>query len=968
MTLPIFVALLALLTSVGLAMTPSVLRCENRVDPLGVEAAAPRLCWQLRAETGKSQSAYQILVASSEASLAANTGDLWDSGKVLSDQSLHVAYAGKPLASRMHCHWKVRLWDEDGNRSAWSEPSQWTMGLLRQEDWQAKWIATGAEPALTPQDAVVTKATYRTLDGKVVDVTPILKRVVEEKRLPFKVEFNQLGGDPAHGIVKELVVEYTLAGQPGVSRASDFEMLAIPQAMPGEPAPWFRGEFDLPSVPESALMTIQSPAYFELYVNGEKVGDDVLMPAVSDSRDRTFVVTYDVARLLERGTNCIGIWASKGWAENLVLRAQLDAVAGGRLFTFGTGPHWLSRPSNLSHLGGWSWHNFGGEHLDAGRFISGWARPGLDPAGWSPVEEASAPAGAGVWHSAPANRIGERITPVSITLLAEGRYEIDFGRNLSGWLRLKMPGLPAGRLVRMHFADRLFPEGVQASPIGNIAISEQSCVKFDRIGGGHNSYQTYRQTSEFVSGGKQGEVFENKFNYAGFRYVVVEGLDRAPAKEESVALLVESALSDAGSFECSDQLLNRIHTVNRWTQRCLNLGSYYVDCPTRERMGYGDGQVAIHGMMMNFDAASFYVKWAQDWRLGLEMRRGYLPYVAPPFEKGGGGPPWPGGIARIPWEHYLHYGDPSVLAENLEGARKYCEYLDARATNDILRDWSGEFSFLGDWVPPGRGMDTQNWPNQAMAEFFCNCFRVHLWQLVENMAAALGRTAEAQHARRRADAIRTATHAAFYDAAHHRYVIDEQIYYAFPLLVGVTPDSERAAVLGNLVRCIVEKNKGHLDTGMLGTIFLIEYLSSIGRDDLVLGIYQKKDYPGWGYMVEQGATTMWEQWNGHWSQIHSCFTSADNWLYRGLAGIRPDPAAPGFKNVIIQPAVVGDLTWVKAHYDSPYGRIVSHWWRNGSSVTMDVAVPANTTATVVTPDGKRHQVGPGKHQFKATLP
>ena len=169
----------------------------------------------------------------------------------------------------------------------------------------------------------------------------------------------------------------------------------------------------------------------------------------------------------------------------------------------------------------------------------------------------------------------------------------------------------------------------------------------------------------------------------------------------------------------------------------------------------------------------------------------------------------------------------------------------------------------------------------------------------------------------------------YFDAANKRYVIDEQIYYAFPLLVGITPEAERQAVLENLTRCIVEKNKGHLDTGMLGTMLLMEYLQEIGRDDLILGIYQKKDYPGWGYMVEQGATTLWEQWNGHWSQIHSCFTSADNWLYHGLAGIRPDPEQPGFKNVIIQPAIVGDITWAKARHDGPYGPITSHWQRDG---------------------------------------
>ena len=426
---------------VGLALplqaaAVSGLRCEGSPRPLGLDIVRPRLSWRMEDNLAdgtpvreQRQTAYRVLVSSTKEKLAAEEGDLWDSGKVDSAQSLHVAYSGQTLTSGTGCFWKIRLWDKDGQPTDWSQSAFWKMGLLKPEDWQAQWIGVAAEPAPVPPDVTVTKATYRTLDGEVaVDVTPIMKRVVEERRLPFKVDFNQLGGDPAPNIVKELELEYTLAGRVGVSRARDFEMLGIPQAMPGVPALWFRGEFDLTSAPESAYVTVHSPAYFELHVNGEKIGDDVLMPAVSDTHDRTFVVTYEVTRHLKPGKNCLGIWAAKGWADHLVLRAQLEAVVQGRAFIFGTGPSWKSRPSNLSHIGGWNWHNFGGEHLEAGRQLPDWAKAGADPAGWRPVAEAAAPSGKGEWQAAPANRIGERITPVSITPLAEGRYEIDFGR------------------------------------------------------------------------------------------------------------------------------------------------------------------------------------------------------------------------------------------------------------------------------------------------------------------------------------------------------------------------------------------------------------------------------------------------------------------------------------------------------------------------------------------------------------
>jgi len=938
------------------SVLPVKLRCESAENPLGIDQPKPRLGWMLESKVpGALQTAYQIEVAGK-----------WDSGRVESDRSIAIPYGGEALESGKTYHWRVRVWDGKGQVSPWSQNARWTMGKLQPGDWSAKWIGPAENPGKPDiEGVVVTKASYRTHDGKTEkDVTDLMRRVVEQKQLPFVVDFNALGGDIAPNVVKELVVEYTKDGKALVSRADDFAQLSIPPLPRGNAAPWFRGEFDLEGAPQSATVTVHTHAYFELYVNGTKAHDDVLAPAVSDGKVQTFTITYDVARLLKPGKNCVGLWMSKGWAERIAVRAQLDAVVNGKPATFATDSNWKTRPSGYSHIGKWNWGNFGGECIDANAHLPGWCQPDLDTSAWANVVETSAPKGSPVNLAGPHNRIGERIPAGKITALAEGRYEIDFGTNLTGWLHLKFPQLQAGKIVRLHFADRIFPDGVHASPIGNIVVHGGSCVSFPRAEGGHNLYQIYNQTSEYVPSGAPGEEFHHKFNFAGFRYVVVEGLDSPPRIGDATALLVESDLPDAGSFECSDPLINRIHKANRWTMRALNLGAYYVDCPHRERMGYGDGQVALQGMMMNFDSAQFYSKWVRDWRLALEEKDQQLHFIAPPFEKTGGGPPWPGNIALIPWQHFLHYGDPAILEENIAAARSYCEYLDGRSTNEILRAWGGGFSFIGDWVPPGRGMDTNNWPNQQMMEFFCNCYRVHLWQLVEKMATALGRKDEAGHARQRAAAIGKATHDAFYDASNKRYVIDEQIYYAFPLLVGVTPESEREAVLENLVRCIVEKNKGHLDTGMLGTMLLLEYLRKIGRDDLILGIYQKKDYPGWGYMVEQGATTLWEQWNGHWSQIHSCFTSADNWLYHGLAGIRPDPEKPGFKNVIIQPAVVGDMTWVKAHHDGPFGRISVAWIREAGKLVIDVEIPPNSTATVHVPGGGTRQVGSGRHRFE----
>ena len=641
---------------------------------------------------------------------------------------------------------------------------------------------------------------------------------------------------------------------------------------------------------------------------------------------------------------------AKGWAERIAVRAQLDAVVGGQKVTFGTGPDWKTRPSGYSHIGGWNWGNFGGERIDAAAHLPDWCQPGLDTASWANAVEAPAPQGAPVNHIAPLNRIGERIPAKEIIPLADGRYEIDFGTNLTGWLHLKFPQLKAGQLVRMHFADRLFPDGVQASPIGNIAISGQLRLVSPQ-GGGHNLYQTYKQTSEFVSAGVPGEEFRHKFNYAGFRHVVVEGLDTAPRKEDATALLVESALPDAGSFECSDPLHQPdppgepLDPALPEPRRLLRR----LPAPRAHGLRRRPGRAAGHDD--EFRCRQLLCKVGARLAAGAESRgrRHALHRAALYSERRR--PALARGDRALPWQHYLHYGDPrcwrttspppDATANTSTRARPTMSCAPGAAAS--LSSATGCRPAAA-WTPAtGPPARWRSCSATATASISGNWWR--------NMAAALGRADEAEHARQRVAAIRPAVHAAFYDAANKRYVIDEQIYYALPLLIGVTPESERPAVMANLVKCIVEKNKGHLDTGMLGTMFLLRFLSDAGRDDLVLAIYQKKDYPGWGYMVEQGATTLWEQWNGYWSQIHSCFTSADNWLYQGLAGIRPDPAQPGFKNVIIQPAVVGDITWVKGTTIAlrPHRQQLE---TRGRQADDGSTIPPNTTATVHVP-GRR---------------
>jgi len=369
--------------------------------------------------------------------------------------------------------------------------------------------------------------------------------------------------------------------------------------------------------------------------------------------------------------------------------------------------------------------------------------------------------------------------------------------------------------------------------------------------------------------------------------------------------------------------------------------------------------------MTGFRADGFYRKWLGDWR-HVQKEDGKLPNTAP-GGGGGGGPGWGGFLAAVTWRHYVYYGDKRVLEENYAAIRRYVDHLEgiSQGNNDILTGKTGRFSFIGDWVAPGRGMDTKNAPSHRSREIFNNCFRVYQLGLLANIAGVLGKKGDAEHYRKTMDRIRPIIHHEFYDSIKQEYVTDGQAYYVMPLMTGVVPDALRPIVLEKLERSILEKNKGHLDTGLLGTYFMMEYLRDAGRSDLVFTMFNQKTYPGWGYMLEQDATTVWEQWNGYWSQIHSCFPSANNWLYQGLAGIQADPAAPGFKNIVIRPDIVGDVKWVKAHHDSPYGRIVSNWKLEDGSLTMDVTIPPNSTGTIYVPVEKAGGITVNGESLKA---
>ncbi len=831
------------------------LTCEYLENPLGIDIVNPRLSWQLQSgQRGEKQTAYHLIVASSQENLDKNIGDLWDSGKVNSDQSIHVEYDGKPLGSRAVCYWKVRVWDKDGNPTPWSQPARWTMGLMDLADWSAQWIGS-----------------------------------------PYSVT-----------------------------------------------APWYRSSFQLDHLPEQAFIYLVPLGYFELYINGEKVGSEVLAPAVSNFSKRTYYQTYDVSKYLKKGRNSIGVWMGTGWYSpglpgvkhhSPVVRAQLETI-GEKPQRIITDLTWETKSSERSLIGRWRWGDFGGELVDARLMDEHWWNDQLSTEGWNPVVNVVTADVPSTFQKCRNNTTLPEISPVSFEKLDDTTLIVDFGTNLTGMLRMKFRDLAPGQKITIHYAD----------------LDGRDPEEAWRARRAYKGFATYNQRDEFISAGKKEEQFYNVFNYHGFRYALIEGLGYTPKMEDLVAIPVETEVNEVGSFSCSNDLYNSIHQMVRWTYRALNLGGQTVDCPHRERVGYGDGQTIMDVGCFNFNASSMYVKWSENW-WDEQHEDGFVPFVAPTPHNTGGGPAWGAMSIMVPWKTYLFYNDQRLLETGYPYMKKYLEYLGEYSIDGVLKDiFPGErWPNLGDWVPPGRGMDKSEWVDDHSRRFFNNCFRAHLLQIMMKIGAILGETEDVKAFGKELEIARHAVHEKWFNPQDTTYANGEQPYLIFPLKTGITPEELVDAVFEKYLHEMLVKDNGHLNTGMIGTQITFDYLLENNRNDLIDNMVNKRTYPGWGYMIEQGATTAWEQWNGFYSQIHSCFPYIGGWFYRGLAGIQWDTENPGFRNIILRPALVESVDWVNGSYASSYGEIVSNWKLEDGSFTWDITVPVNSTATAYIP-------------------
>ena len=923
------------------AVSAQELRCEYLLNPLGIDVQNPRLSWLLdAADNVRGQSAYRVLVASSPAMLRNNNGDLWDSGRVTSGQSTWIEYGGKELASGERVFWKVRVWSDAGKASAWSDQATWSMGLLQTSDWHSKWIGE-QRPSGTAEG------------------TPL-------------------------------------------------------------PSPWLRKTFTLTQKPSRAVAYVNALGYYELYINGRKVDDQVLSPAMSDYSKRNLYVAHEVADYLVPGKNVIALWLGRGWYvrgnpgvihDGPLVRAQLEiSAASGKTTEIITDDSWKLRESPLSPIGrGTPFGDYGGERYDANLELPGWNTVGLDDSGWQAAAVFDPPQVVTSAQMVEPNKIMETIKAVKVEAYPKGGWIIDMGKDFTGWAQIRLPAIAKGSIVKLEYSDQLEPDkpapsvpaawGPQEPPYGRMPPRPGAAGQVARRpadvppefrGGNPTDWpNTFNQRDEVVGNGKP-VTFRSRFNYHGFRYVRVIGVDTAPAVSDATGYLIRTSYNRAGEFTSSNQLLNQIYQMVTRTYEDLTLGGYVVDCPTRERLGYGgDAGTSFETGMFNFSSGGLYNRWLINWRDSQDPATGSLPHTAPYyFNRGGGGPMWGGMVVTLPWQMYLQYGDKGVLETNYPMIQKWLGYLDSETAGNLLLDHKSHamampmWNFLGDWVTP-KGSFGGASPDPRPAQLINSIHYVYQLETAAKIASVLGKESDASTYSARAVAVSGAIQQRFYNASDHSYLNGDSVLEAFPLLTGIVPPALRPGVMQDLENTVRVRNEGHLDTGMHGTYFLMKYLWENGRSDLVYEMTDRSDYPGWGYMLANGATTSWEDWAGASSHIHDTLISIGAWFTEGLAGIRSDGKSPGFQHFIVKPSVVGDLTFVNGKYHSIHGDIVSDWRIEDGTFKLTVTVPPGTTATVfvpgtgpvraegkpsTSPEERSFEVLPGTHVFETALP
>lgn len=851
-------------------LEPVGLLCEGRTAPFGVDNPRPRLDWHLQSRDrqvrGARQSAYQILVSSSAERLAANVGDLWDSGRVNSDNTQQVEYQGVAPHSSQSLYWKVRSWDESNHASAWSAGARWVMGVLRAGDWRnAAWI--GLEQG-SAQSTLLRK------------------------------EFR--------------------AGQDLVS----------------------------------AILHVSGLGQYELHVNGQRASDDLLTPGWTNYSKTVLYDTYDLTPLLRAGSNALGLMLGNGMYSVEKTSSRYNKFSGtlggqkaiallrldyrdGHTEWVGSDASWQAGASAITYS-----NVYGGEDMDARRIQPGWDLPGFAAAGWQAARPADAPAGrlTGLSAAALPIRVHEVLKPVGEKLVRPGLFVSDLGQNAALLPRIAVRGMPGAKL-------RITPAEL-VKPSGQI-----------------NDTMTHgRAYWEYTLAGTGLEEWRPAFFYRGARYLQVELIPAQPDGElpRVISLqgeVLHAAAPAAGQFRSSSALYDRVYQLIRWAQRS-NMMSVLTDCPHREKLGWLE-QDYLNGpaLRYNFGLNPVFAKLVNDIADAQEPS-GMVPNIAPEYVVFPSNLPvqfresaeWGSTLIQVPWQQYLYTGDLMPVRAHYDAMKRYVAYLGSRLDAKGLLHIPGA---LGDWFdigPKKPGAAQLTAPDlSATAVFYDNLV------IMARFADLLDKPNDARSFRSRALQLKANFKQAYYNAGKHYFGTGSQTANAMALALGLADEQTANGALDTIA---ADVSASGLTAGDVGYRYLLRALADGGRSDLIHAMNHQTEHPGYGYQLARGATSLAEAWNAEErsSQNHFMLGQINEWFFHDLAGIQPDVEHPGFKHIIIRPAVVAGLDFVEASHESANGTIRSAWRREGTGLVLEIEIPPNTTAQVMLPASDRASI------------
>ncbi len=958
----------------GQAASLDNLRCEYRVNPLGIGEREPRLSWVMKDGSGSRgirQTAYQILVASSPEKLARDEADLWDSGRVRSSKSIQVVYGGKARQAREFSFWKVRAWfvlgygERPEKATAWSEAAVWSMGLLHAADWRAEWLRV---EEVTPEDAAqkpappklsVISAVYGTHDNqRKFDVTEKVRESVASKGGVLMVQASNANfGDPAVGGGKRLEVVYEVAGKRYTVSAGEGMFVTASEPADAFEAPrvkrlqtprYLRRDFSVADRPVRATLYATALGLYEMRLNGQRVGDALLTPEWTAYDKRVQVQAYDVTPLVRQGANALGALLGNGWYCGTVqcwppqiclygyeprLKAQLEIeCADGKRQIVATDDAWLGSLDGPLRFSG----IYEGETYDARKEMDGWDAPGFkSDARWQPaLIDRAAKAGALVWQRSEPICVTRELKPVAVTEPKPGVFVFDFGQNMVGWTRLNVRGA-AGDTIELFYNEMLNPDGT---------------VYRDNLHAGKMG-KAQSQTVRYTLRGGADETYEPHFTYMGFRYVEVAGLKAKPDASLLTGRVFHTAFQQTGNFTCSDPQVTRLVENIQWSQRG-NMMGIPTDCPQRdERAGWaGDAQFFMPTAVYNFDVAAFFSKWLFDMCQDSFVEGKGFADMAPYYGKlGAGNTGWGDAGVVCPYVLYRTYGDTRVIEAHYAKMKRHVLTLSSACTNSIRGPGA-----YGDWLNVGGG---------AKGEVCGTAYQVYLAELMAEMAAATGQGADAASFGAMAREARAAFRKAFF-REDGSIAESSQTGYALAFTMGLVPEALRGKAAAKF-KGEVERFKDCVATGFIGTPRLLTGLHAAGLDDAAYRMLLRREYPSWLYPVTLGATTIWERWDG-WrpdkgfqdpnmnSFNHYAFGSCGHYLFECVGGIAA--LEPGYQTFTVAPVIGEGLEWAAASYDSIYGKIVSEWRKSGGKVQLKVVVPPNTRAVISLPAASAEQV------------